>query len=90
MGQLDEVSQSIGRLQSSVESHSVAHSEIMRKLDNVHQSIVKQINMHDDDISAIKKELDERRGALKVYAIVASIITGLAVRLFETIPAILK
>jgi hypothetical protein len=90
MGQLDEVSQSIGRLQSSVESHSAAHSEIMRKLDNVHQSIVKQINVHDDDISAIKKELDERRGALKVYAIVASIITGLAVRIFETIPAILK
>ena len=90
MGQLDEVSQSIGRLQSSVESQSAAHSEIMRKLDNVHESIVRQINGHDDDISAIKKELDERRGALKVYAIVASIITGLAVRLFETIPAILK
>jgi len=90
MNELDGVSHAIGRLQASVESQSVAHVAILQKLENVHLSIVTKIDSHDDDIAEIKKELAERRGALKVYAVVASIITGLFVRFVEQLPVMMR
>ena len=83
MGQLDEVSQSIGKIQGTLEAHGAVHGQILKKLDDLETSLATRIRAHDSHIDDLKKEMNERRGAARVWAAVAGIAGAGSVKLLE-------
>lgn len=83
MAELDEVSQSIGKIQGTLEAHGLVHGQILKKLDSLEDSLASRIRAHDDHIDELKKEMNERRGAARVWAAVAGIAGAGSVKILE-------
>jgi len=85
MGQLDEVSQSIGKLQSTVEAHTVVHAQILAKLDSFERSLTKKLDEHDNHIARLNEESSFKKGAFAVMAGLAGIVGAGMIKLLELI-----
>ena len=86
MGQLDEVSQSIGRIQGTLEAHGAAHSQILREIVDFKTGIVKRFEEYDEHIERLDADLHERKGAQRVWIVVTSFTTACVIKLIEHIP----
>lgn len=71
MGQLDQVSQSIGQMQGTLEAHGAVHEKILAEIHLFRRDVVKRMDEQDVTISALKRESDERRGAARIWAVVS-------------------
>lgn len=83
MGQLDEVSQSIGRIQGTLEAHGQVHSQILNKLDNFERNLNKKFSEYDEHIEMLNQDLQQRKGAKAVILGFAGLIGGAAVKVIE-------
>ena len=85
MGQLDEVSQSIGKIQGTLESHGKVHEQILIKLDSFESRLYKKFEEYDAHIERLNSDLAERKGAKAVLVGLAGVIGAAAVKLIEVI-----
>jgi len=70
-GQLDQVSQSIGKIQGTLEAHGDVHRQILFKIDQFRNDVVKRLDEQDETIKNLENENHERRGAARVWAVVS-------------------
>jgi len=75
MSEINEVSLAIGRLQSTVESHTGVHSQILEKLNKMDESVTHRLDRYESTLQELTSEHQQRKGALRVVAVVASVVT---------------
>jgi hypothetical protein len=83
MGQLDEVSHSIGRIEGKLDS-------LMNELVSSKKTIADKIETHDNHLTAIQRELSEKRGANHVMLAVYSFCMIGFWKILEHLPSLLK
>ncbi len=83
MGQLDQVSQSIGQMQGTLNAHGVVHDKILSEIAQVRTDIVKRLDAQDTQIVALEKESHERRGSARVWAIVSGFAGAGLIKVIE-------
>ena len=85
MGQLDEVSQSIGKIQGTLEAHGQVHSQILVKLESFERNLNKKFDEYDGHIEKLNEDLQQRKGARAALVFVAGIVGGGVVKVIEAI-----
>lgn len=85
MGQLDEVSQSIGKIQGTLEAHGQVHSQILNKLESFERNLNVKFNEYDEHIQKLNEDMQQRKGAKAALIMVASIAGGGVVKVIEFI-----
>ena len=83
MGQLDEVSHSIGRIEGKLDS-------LITEMVESKKTITDRIESHDRHLELIKNELAEKRGASIVWGSVAGFAVLFVSKILEHIPQVLK
>ena len=83
--EINEVSLAIGRLQSTVESHTSVHSQILEKLDKMDASLSAKLKDHDEHLEKLQSDLDERRGMGKMVAMAAGVFGAGAVEVLRRV-----
>ena len=83
MGQLDEVSQSIGKIQGTLEAHGQVHSQILHKLESFERNLSKKFDEYDEHIERLDEDLQQRRGARAVLVGAAGFLGAGFVKFIE-------
>lgn len=83
MGQLDEVSQSIGKIQGTLEAHGQVHNQILLKLESFERNLNVKFTEYDDHIQRLNEDMHQRRGAKAALVMVAGIAGGGVVKVIE-------
>lgn len=84
-GQLDQVSQSIGKIQGTLEAHGSVHNQILVKLDNFERNLNKKFEEYDNHIEALNEDMQQRRGARAVMVGFAGFIGAAAMKVFDLV-----
>jgi len=85
MGQLDEVSQSIGKIQGTLEAHGQVHNQILLKLESFERNLSKKFDEYDEHIEKLNAEMEQRRGARAVLVGAAGVLGAGFVKIIEAI-----
>lgn len=85
MGQLDEVSQSIGKIQGTLEAHGQVHNQILAKLESFERNLTAKFDEYDDHIEKLNADMEQRKGARAVLVGMAGILGAGFVKLLEAI-----
>lgn len=85
MNQLDGVSQSIGKIQGTLEAHGNVHNQILLKLDSFEKNLNKKFDEYDDHIEKLNDDLAQRKGARGVMVAAAGVIGAGAIKLIDIV-----
>ena len=85
MGQLDEVSQSIGKIQGTLEAHGQVHSQILSKLESFEKNLSVKFEAYDKHIEQLNADMEQRKGMKAVLVGMAGLLGAGFVKLLEAI-----
>ena len=84
-GELDQVSQSIGKIQGTLEAHGQVHNQILIKLDSFEKNLTRKFEEYDKHIEQLNADMEQRRGARVVLVGLSGVFGAGFVKLIEAI-----